>query len=444
MGFEDVAAGLDIGSTNMKALAITRDGRIIGRTSLPTPRREHDLMIDAHQLLDQAEILLRDLCGARYRIAAISIAGIGEDGMLVARDLVPLTPAMAWFDPRRQDLFNQFAATLTPCPASGISTDAFRTMTGWYWAVRQQGHERAHSWLALTDYVASFWSGRTFMSDTLAARSAAFLPKEQRWCHERVEATLGTPALLPPIKRTGDIVGPVRGKTALVREVFTDSAMVVAGGHDHPIGGWGISQIAPRAILDSMGTAEVIVTQSADFPIGGQSEFDVAPGIRSQGATLLCVEELARNLAWARREPETASFIDRLFSGAETPDSYLESACFERGSHGGGEPGFREPVPDKPLSRASAIVGALARAGNDAVSRFSRLGTDGAQAFMAGGWARAPGWVAIKTRLSTQTFHIVREPELTAASAALLAARAIGWSPCPRNLLMPCDTRDKL
>lgn len=444
MGFEDVAAGLDIGSTNMKALAITRDGRVIGRASLPTPRREHDLMIDARRLLDQAETLLRDLCGTRYRIATIAVAGIGEDGMLVDRSLDPLTPALAWFDPRRRELFDLFAATLPPCPASGIATDAFRTMTGWYWAVRQQGHEQAHSWLALTDYVASFWSGRLFISDTLAARSAAFLPKEQRWCHERVEATLGTLALLPPIRRTGDIVGPVRGKTAIAREVFTDNAVVVAGGHDHPIGGWGIAQIAPCAILDSMGTAEVIVTQSADFPTGGHNAFDVAPGIRSRGATLLCVEELARNLAWARQEPETASFIERLFSGAEAPDSYLESDCFERGSHGGGEPCFREPVPDKPLSRASAIVGALARAGNEAVSRFSRLGNDGAQAFMAGGWARAPGWVALKTRLSTQAFHIVREPELTAASAALLAARAIGWSPCARELLMPCDARDQL
>jgi len=437
MGIEHVAAGLDIGSTNLKALAITREGRIIGRACLPTPRRTADRMIDARILVTEATSLLGQICGTDYRIAAIASAGIGEDGMLVDPSLAPLTPALPWFDTQRHALFKRFASRLPPCDAAGIVADPFRTLTGWYWARQQPGHERARHWLAVTDYAACYWSGRPFISDTIAARSAAFLPRTRRWADDRVALTLGNMAWLPPVLPTGSVVGPVRHPEPGVSSPFTTEAVVVAGGHDHPVGGWGITQINANAILDSMGTAEVVAMQMPEYPATEISAFDFAPGILSQGATVMRVEELARNLAWASEDEATGNAIKALFSGALTPDSCLDETYFMPGGHGGYAPAYAPSLPDSPLSRASAVTGALARIGNQAVERLAALRDTPSPLYVSGGWSRAPGWIAIKRRFSSRAFDVVREPELTAASAALLAARAIGWAPDVPALLMP-------
>ncbi|WP_122038881.1 FGGY family carbohydrate kinase [Asaia bogorensis] len=450
MGFDQVAAGIDIGSTNLKAIIITPEGMVVGRASVPTPRRPSDQMIDATCLFSEVNGLLNRLCGSRYRIRAISTAGIGEDGTLVDAQLRPLSAALPWFATERQALFEMLSPSLAPSPLTGIDPDPFRTLTGWYWAARQEGHEHAYAWLALSDYAAAQWCQSAFMSDSLAARTAAYLPQSGAWDDARVTASLGKRSLLPPVVRTGHVVGPVT-RTGSANPVFAPDALVVAGGHDHPTGGWGITQLSPTAILDSMGTAEVVVTQNAPYPVPFPAGIDVAPGILSQGATLLCVEELARNLAWASRDSATGAMIAGLFSGVSKPDSFLESGCFIPGSHGGHAPAFTDDAPLAPLSRASAVVGALARAGETAIERINRfraaswqanpaqpdVGTTQPDLYLSGGWSRAPGWVAIKRQLGSHPFRIVREPELTAASAALLAARALGWTPSVMDLLMP-------
>ena len=43
---------------------------------------------------------------------------------------------------------------------------------------------------------------------------------------------------------------------------------------------------------------------------------DIAPAIRQSGVTLLHVEELARNVQWASREPEVADEIRALLVGS--------------------------------------------------------------------------------------------------------------------------------
>ena len=49
--------------------------------------------------------MVLDICGDRYLVDAVCAAGVGEDGILVDDDLTPITSALAWFDPRRADVF---------------------------------------------------------------------------------------------------------------------------------------------------------------------------------------------------------------------------------------------------------------------------------------------------------------------------------------------------
>lgn len=419
-----VALGVDIGSTNVKVAVVRMDGGVAARRSRPTPRDSSNLSVSALTLLDVLEDMIIDACGSEYGIQAVSIAGIGEDGVLVDQTLTPLVPAMAWFDTRRNALFGEIESKLPAASGIGVATDPSRTLTGWLWARQQPGTEAAFSWLALTDYVSSRWAATTFMSDTLAARTGAWDLGERKWNSERVVLCLGNPELLPPVCKTGEVIGKLRSLKLQAAGVVMDSAVVVAGGHDHPIGGWGVSQMHAGAVLDSMGTAEVVVAQSPVMALG-RTDIDVSPGIGNNASTLLCVQELSRNVSWASADKDVAVALRKIISGEQEPDSYLNSDCFVPGARGGVLPYYSAAAPSSALSRASAVAGALSRLGNEAVEAVARQLSEGAPIYCAGGWARSPGWIRLKQLLRNTEVKVICEPEVTAVGAALLAAAAI-------------------
>ncbi|RKT36016.1 xylulokinase [Microbacterium sp. AG1240] len=424
-----VACGVDVGSTNSKVVAIDPSGAVVARASRPTPRDAVDLSVKVDRLFDAVEEMVVEVCGEIFEVHAICVAGVGEDGVLVDERLRVLTPALTWFDPRRQDLFRALRPQLVDDETFDSETDPVRTVVGWAWARAHETAGRARSWLALTDLAACRWAARPFFSDTLASRTAAWRSSDRVWAFDRVTATLGSPELLPPVVATGEIVGALESTTLRAAGVIAADAITVAGGHDHPIAGWGVQQIVPGAILDSMGTAEVVVAQVPGLPVARGEHVDVAPGIRSDGRTLLRVEELARNVQWASQDADVAAHVRALLEGAAEPLPLWDSGYFVPGERGGGAPSYSSDAPRDPRARASAVLGALAVAGRDAVDAVSAGMPGRAEVRLAGGWVRSPGWIEIKSAVHRLRAAPILEPEVTAVGAALLAATARGWRP---------------
>ncbi|WP_291051809.1 FGGY family carbohydrate kinase [Herbiconiux sp.] len=439
-----VACGVDVGTTNAKVVLIGEDGAVLARAGRPTPRDAEGQWVDADALFAAIEEMVLEACGDDYEIHAICAAGVGEDGVLVDSASRPLSKALAWFDPRRHGVFRALRADLRDDEAFDAETDPVRTLVGWAWSraeLEGAGADvaSARSWVALADLAGVRWSGRAFLSDTLASRTGAWRAADREWSAERVALTLGSADLLPPVVRTGDVVGAVDSPALRAAGVLASDAITVAGGHDHPIGGWGVDQLVPGAVLDSMGTAEVIVAQSLRPGLRRHEHVDVAPGIRSEGSTLLRVEELARNVEWASQDPEVAARIRLLLQGGVEPEPVLDAGYFVPGPRGGGRPSYSLDAPSDPLARASAVLGALAAVGRDAVLAVDRVAEsaphdDAArprEVRLAGGWARSPGWLEIKAAVTGRPTAVIAEPEVTAVGAALLAARARGWAPDP-------------
>lgn len=431
---EPVACGVDIGSTNVKVVTIDHDGAVRGRAGRPTPRDAQGLSIDGSVLFGLVEALIGEVCADEYEVHALCTVGIGEDGLLLDPHLRPLIQALAWFDPRRQAILHELRSRLDD-ESFDVASDAARTMVGWAWARQQPGFESAHSWVALADLPAVLWAGRSFLSDTLASRTGAWRASSRAWAGNRVTASLGSGELLPVVLRAGDIVGPVRSSALRSAGVIAGDALVIAGGHDHPVGGWGVDQMVPGAILDSMGTAEVVVTQSPLPPPRDNPRVDIAPGIRSTGTTLLRVVELARNVAWADQDPAVEPWIHALLDGTARPAAVLEAGYFQPGRRGGTQPAYRPDAPRDPRARASAVLGALACAGRESVTAVGGSSLDPNVVRLAGGWARSPGWVEIKESVNGYRAVPIPEPEVTAVGAALVAATACGWAPDPAAAL---------
>jgi sugar (pentulose or hexulose) kinase len=426
-GRSPVVCGIDIGSTNTKVVALDPHGAVVGRQSRPTPRT--DDCVDASALVRAVEDMIAAVCAQRYRAHAVCAAGVGEDGVLVDAALAPLTPALAWFDPRRAAVFAELAPRLgRPADVCTVD-DAARSLVGWRWAVGRPGAERAEAWVALADFASTIWAGTPFISDTLAARTAAWSNVTRGWIGDRVAMTLGSAALLPGVLRAGDVVGAMRSDRLSRAGVLHGDAVVVAGGHDHPIGGWGVQLVAPWCLLDSMGTAEIVVAQTPSTDLRCTDDVDIAPGILTPGTTVLRVEELARNVAWASRDGAVHRHLAALLAGDEPPDAFLHEPVFVPGGRGGGAPRFTADAPASPHSRASAVIGALARLGGQAAAAVAAHLPADPDIYAAGGWSRSPGWIAAKEAVTGRSVAVIPEPQVTATGAALLAATALDWSP---------------
>ena len=108
----DVLLGLDLGTTNCKALAFDLDGRLVGSASAPTPAisstgsdapDRSGPMYDAAALWQVSTRLIRDVVqqlGSVQRVAALAVASMGESGVLVDAEGIPLSPVLNWYDPR--------------------------------------------------------------------------------------------------------------------------------------------------------------------------------------------------------------------------------------------------------------------------------------------------------------------------------------------------------
>ncbi len=440
-----VACGVDIGSTNVKVVLLAPRGSVLSRASRPTPRDADGLSMDVLVVLDLVERLILEACKDVYEVHAVCTVGVGEDGTLVDADLAPLSTALAWFDPRRQGVLRGVRSRLPP-PLSGdegydAAADAARTMVGWAWARDQPGADVARSWIAVADLPAVRWTGRPFLSDTLASRTGAWRASSRSWAPDRVVASLGSVGLLPDVLPAGQVVGTLRSPTLRAAGAVVEDAMVVAGGHDHPVGGWAVDQLVSGAVLDSMGTAEVVVAQSPLAPPAHHPHVDIAPGIRSTGTTVLRVIELARNTAWAGQDPEVARWISALLDGTARPEPILEAGYFRPGRRGGDEPSYAMDVPRDPRGKASAVLGALACAARASVAAVAGDGVDRPVVRLAGGWSRSPGWVDIKQAVTGYGSEPVVEPEVTAVGAALLAATTLGWAPDPATALSEPGSR---
>ena len=215
---EPVACGVDIGSTNVKVVALDRDGAVLARASRPTPRDAQGLSIGRIGAVRRRRGAdRRGLRGASYEAHALCTVGVGEDGLLLDADLRPLTTALAWFDPRRQGIFRALRSQLTDDEVFDAASDAARTMVGWAWARQQPGSEAARTWIAVADLPAVLWTGRTFLSDTLASRTGAWRASGRAWASDRVAVSLGSEELLPPVmpdrrhRRKGDVAAPAVG-----------------------------------------------------------------------------------------------------------------------------------------------------------------------------------------------------------------------------------------
>ena len=264
MDVSALLAGLDVGTTSVKALLITSEGVEVAQGRAPTTweTTPEGVEADPHAITAAAHDALADALSAvpGGRVTALGIASMGEAGVLVGADDEPLAPIIAWHDSR--DL-----AQLADLEES-IGGSRFSTRTGlplWtQWSVTK------HRWFvdnvpsartAVRRYNIAEWVARNLGANPVSELSLA---SRTGWLD--LEAKAPWDETLDWSGARGNLLGDLVQAGAPVGRVSTDcplqqirGATLTIAGHDHQAATVGAGASGDQDELDSCGTADAIV-----------------------------------------------------------------------------------------------------------------------------------------------------------------------------------------
>ena len=119
-------AGLDVGTTSVKALLVTPEGEevALGRTPTPWTSTEFGAETSAESLADAAQQALSSALAQvpGDRVIALGVASMAEAGVLGGFDDTPVAPVVAWHDHRDEQ---QLAH-----PVASLGSEWFSAVTG--------------------------------------------------------------------------------------------------------------------------------------------------------------------------------------------------------------------------------------------------------------------------------------------------------------------------
>lgn len=451
-----ILVGIDIGTTNLKAIATRPDGTILcvarRAMQIDTPdagAAEFNLeALDRNLLAILGELIeaLSRLDIPASAISGIGVASIGESFVGIDSSGQRITPCPTWYDRRTTRLLDRWNMTsrawfdITGMVDDDIYT-AYRLV--WWRNASTELFDRVATWLTVADYATFLLSGAKVSSPSIAARSGLADRRSLTWSSPILHNAGISDAQLGELRPSASVAGQITPKIAEQTGLIAGTPVINAG-HDHPCAGLGCGLADPGQIIDSTGTSEAIKTvvdRPLDFTETMDGSYDCYPHV-VPGRYLL-----------SGHIPSSGGLLDwlvRLLSGpAPTADSatllWQSAAAAIPGANGILVAPFLEgtgaPLNDR--TRRAEITGAGAQSDNGAILRAgvealagwvsinldlfeSITGTNASVLVLTGGGARNDLSNRIKAALLNKPFDIPEVEEAAGLGAALVAGLATG------------------
>lgn len=443
-----IVIGIDVGTTDTKALAATPEGQPLGIGRHPTPWH----ILGGGGAETTAEALLNGAVSAcldavnvataqfgEVYVAGIGVTGMAESGVLRRTDGGTDHLVIAWYDPRGGAEAAALPASFTAAfPAqTGLPLSPLATFSKLLWMVQNRGLQwDGLRWLNVPEYLVAALGGDEVTEPSLASRTG-LITQDTLSPYADALAMLGAPVhLLPPLRAAGLPAGRVTQGPEVLR-----GAVLTVAGHDHPVASLAAGALGEDDLFDSCGTAEALIRITPKM-------FDADQRVRlskrhvTQGAHVLPERRillggtrggqlLSRTLALlGAQEPKARAALDR---SCPTEDVRL-AVRFEGGRMD--DQDLILHLQDDDVSPGQVWRAALEHVADQALELardFESVVGPAARTVAAGGWTRMASYRAVKSqRFPGIIFSEVQEAG--AAGAALIAAFALGGASDVRAL----------
>jgi xylulokinase len=243
------------------------------------------------------------------KIAAVSVTGMGMDGVPVDENGTWLYPFISWLCPRTEPQRQWWEKTIGAQKTFSIGGNnlwAFSTALRLLWMAEHEPQilRRTHKWLLIEDFLNYMLCGKLATDYSMASCTLLFDQAARCWSMEMLGLSGIDGRLLCDPAPSGTVLGEVT-RAAAEATGLPEGTPVVLGGHDYLCGALPVGALSPGVFLDVSGTWEVVqatvpkpVLTTALQQIGATVECHVA---RDQYSVMGAAVS-AEMLEWYRRE----------------------------------------------------------------------------------------------------------------------------------------------
>jgi len=264
--------GIDVGSTNLKAVLFDLQGKMIAKRETPTIC-EHPDAAHPEWAVWQPQQIWSGIAGCiqgvvaqapACEIAGVSVTGMGMDGVPIDKDGHWLYPFISWHCPRTEPQrawWDKHIGADEQFARGGNQLWVFNTALRLLWMRENEPAilDKTWKWLLIEDFVNYMLCGEIATDYTMASSTLLFDQRTHTWNDDFIARSKIDKGLLCNPMQAGTLLGKVHG-TAAEATGLKAGTPVVLGGHDFCCGCLPTGAFEPGVVLDVMGTWEIVVT----------------------------------------------------------------------------------------------------------------------------------------------------------------------------------------
>lgn len=257
---QEILIGVDIGTSRLKAVATDLDLKVLSEYTEPTPWKheknfsEIDMALLAKTVTAVAS-KAAELAGGK--VLAIGFTGFSETGVLIDASGTPLSPGLAWHDPRglTEPIIKELGDFEFRARAGALLNEIV-TISKTLWLNKNYPEsKRAKHFLSAPEWVAYCLGAEPVNELSLVSRTGFFDVEARQPWEEAINLVGGGKDFLARLVVAGEPIGFVNEKAP----ENLRGAIITIAGHDHFTAAYYSGAINEGSLFDSMGTAEALL-----------------------------------------------------------------------------------------------------------------------------------------------------------------------------------------
>lgn len=434
-------AGIDLGSTNIKAAIYDEDFNLVDRRSRPVNyiRENGFVEFDASAYCQDLIGLLADMVEINgvQSIRQIAFTGQAESLIVLGADGKPLMNAISWMDERSAEECKALREKFSPAVCEAVTGQMAvlptwpATKIAWLRSHRPAVYENAACYMLLKDYVVYYLTGRKLADMSIATFSFYFDIYNKVYWKEMLDAIGVSESQLPALCEPCTVAGGLLPDIARQLGLGVDTQVNV-GTLDHFAGMIGTGNIQPGGITLSTGTVMAMATMCAS-PAPKSCGIAMHYGFLPDTYVMLPVAESGGvSLEWFRRSCMQADYDQMNAALAQRKPNELLFLPYLVGTNApefdaqanGVFWGLRQE--HDAIDMAGAVMEGVSFVLRKNCEYIGRNGKKPTGIIATGGGAKSPIWCQMQADITGLPVSIPREKEAACLGAALIAGVGAG------------------
>lgn len=442
-----IYAGIDVGTSGLKAIAVGDDGRILGEKTVaykPSTPRPGWSEQPAEDWSSAAAAACQSMCDDGLQPDAIGLSGQMHGSVFLGSNDQPLAPAILWNDQRTvaecDEIERRTAGNIRKWTLNSPRTAFTASKILW---LRNNLPDKFSSTTGVVlpkDFVRLAMTGERATDVTDASGTNLLDVAARSWSLQALDALEIPRDWMPKIHESSDVTG--KTSSAFARQSGLRTGIPVVGGAaDQAAAAVGNGIVSPGAVSITIGTSGVVYAQTDGIRSDPTESFHsfchAVPGSWQVMATVLSA---AGSFQWFREtigkadadaaESAGGSGFDALFAGISAVPAGASGLLFlpyltgERSPHNdplarGAFIGLTHRHGREHMARAT--IEGICFALRDLVEGLSGFGVTIDEVRIAGGAARNQNWLRILASVLGRPVRATATPDASAYGAAILA-----------------------